>query len=153
MIDTGGDKLAEKQSKRIPRQLYKYIEFELYNYDKTKEDVAELRGDVFVGTSPQSDLGTTIKSGQTSDTTGKKAERLLTNKGIVQGSRTVNAIDRALRRLSDNHKAVFELKYRQSFSWQRVCEEIPVAESTYFQLRRELIILVGMEMGVIRESS
>ena len=139
---------------RIPKPIYRYLEFELYNYDKTKTDVAEMREDIFVGNSggSQGELGTTVISGTMSDTTGKKVERLLTNKGIAQGTRTVNAIERALARLSDNHRAVFQLKYREARPWQEVCDEIPISQSTYFLLRKELIWLVGLELGVIKEA-
>lgn len=137
---------------RIPKPIYRYLEFELYNYDKTKRDLQDLRDDILVGSQGggNGELGVAITKGSISDITGKKAERLLTNKGILQATRTVEAIDRALTRLGDNHRAIFQLKYRQQLPWQEVCDEIPIAESYYFKLRKELIELVGLEMGIIK---
>ena len=135
---------------KIPAPIYRHIEFELYGFDKTKAELNELREDILIGSGGGSDLGTTIMSGTTSDTTGKKAERLLTSQAIIQTMKTVNAIERALSRLGDNHRAVFQLKYRQQLPWQQVCEEIPIAERTYFLLRKEMVYLIGLELGWIK---
>jgi RinA family phage transcriptional activator len=87
-------------------------------------------------------------AGYISDPTAKKATKLVTNTVLVRMTRTVAAIDKALVRLGDNHRALFDLKYRQDLSWQQVCQELPVSERTYFRIRRELVHMVATELGL-----
>jgi len=132
---------------KLPRAVFRYIEHELYNYQLTKRELEELRRDIIsIAASPGwvAANGTGVR-----DTTGGKAVRLVTNAAIARMTRTVAAIDRALVRLSGHHRWLFELKYCQGMSWQRICAEMHIEERTYYKYRRELVIMVALEMGLI----
>lgn len=132
---------------KLDRAVFRYIEHELYNYDETKKEIEELRMDIIEkGPLKEAVPGT----GYVSDTTARKAIKLVTNTALARMERTVRAIDRALARLSDDHRQLFELKYRQCLPWQRVCELIPLSERSYFRLRRELVLMVALEMGLAK---
>ena len=133
---------------KLNKSVFRYIEHELYNYEATKKEIAEIREDVINGVPAVSELCTSIQSGRTSDTTGDKAEKLLTNSMLVRMCRTVDAIDRALRRLSENHRALFQLKYITAMPWESVCIEMPTSERSYFRTRKELVSMVALEMGL-----
>jgi DNA-directed RNA polymerase specialized sigma24 family protein len=91
---------------------------------------------------------TVPSTGYVSDPTARKATRLVTNTALTRMTRTVAAIDKALARLTKNHRALFNLKYRQDLPWQQVCTELPTSERSYFRMRRELVEMVALEMGL-----
>lgn len=131
---------------KLARAVFKYVEHELYNYDLTKKIIDELREDIILSTPYKEAVGST-KAG-VSDATAKKAVKLVSSVTLARMTRTVMAIDRALARLTDDHRQLFELKYRQALPWQRVCDEMPTSERTYFRLRRELVLMVAVELGL-----
>ena len=131
---------------KLARAVFKYIEHELYNYDLTKKLVDELREDIILSAPYKEAVGST-KAG-VSDATAKKAVKLVSSITLARMTKTVIAIDRALARLTDDHRLLFELKYRQALPWQKVCDEIPTSERTYFRLRREVVYMVAAELGL-----
>ena len=131
---------------RLNKAYWRYIENELYNYDDTKQNILNLREDIIDHTPTRE---TVPGKGYVSDPTEKKAVNLVSSKAIKRMTNVVNAIDRALARLTDNHRALFELKYRQALPWQQVCRELPTSERSYFRMRRELILMVAVELGLI----
>lgn len=139
------------QNMRIDKAIWNYIENELYNYDDTKKEIQQMRNDIISQHSGGSEDGIPPSKLSNSDTTCRKAVKLLSSSALQCMNHNIRAIDKALARLNEDHKTLFELKYRQMMPWQRVCMEMPATERTYFRLRRELIIMVGMEMGVVKE--
>lgn len=130
---------------RLEPRVWSYIEGELYNYDANRGRLEELREEILEGT-PRPDNNGGSRGGP-GDPTASKAMRLLTGAAIARMARDLNAIERALRRLTENHRAVFELKYRQGKPWEQVVMEMPCGRSTYFELRKEIIFMVAHELG------
>ena len=137
------------QVKGLQLEYFEYIERELFNYDETKKEIEDLREDILSEAPAVSELATTIMTGTTSDSTGRKAEKLLTNKVLVRMAKTVKGIDRALSRLSESHEIFFHLRYQRGLSWQMVCMEMPTSRRSYFRIRRELVYMVAQELGFI----
>ncbi len=130
---------------KLPRAVFRYIEHELYNYDKTRQEIEDLR-ETIIEMPPAREVVPGV--GHVSDPTARKAIKLLTSTTLARMSRTVAAIDRALARLADEHRRLFDLKYRQCLPWQRVCDELSASERTYFRLRHELVVMVACELGL-----
>lgn len=131
---------------KLNRAVFRYVEHELYNYDTTTEEIESLREDI-INAPPLRD--TVPSTGYISNPTASKATKLVTNTALVRMARTVTAIDKALARLTENHVALFSLKYRQDLPWQQVCAEMPTSERSYFRLRRELVHMVALELGLL----
>jgi len=132
---------------KLEKAVFKYVEHELYNYQYALQEIEDLREDI-IESVPFKE--TIPGSGHISDPTARKAVKLITNKAIKRMSDTILAIERALDRLNPDHRAIFELKHCQRLPWQKVCEEMPVSERTYFRLRRELVYMVALEMGLLK---
>ena len=130
---------------RLNRAVFRYVEHELYNYDNTLVEMQNLRENIIEAPPLREAVPGT---GYVSDPTARKGIQLVTNTALVRMTRTVAAIEKALARLSDNHRALFNLKYRQDLPWQQVCQELPTSERTYFRMRRELVEMVALEMGL-----
>ncbi len=130
---------------RINKSVFKYIEHELYNYEQTKKDLLFYRAQIIEGVSApevnvQSRLG---------DVTANKAIKLVSSAFIGQAERVIGSIDKALIMLGEKHKRLFKLKYQDGLPWQEVMIEMEIGERSYFRLRRELVIMVGQQLGVL----
>jgi RinA family phage transcriptional activator len=123
--------------------VFGHVEEALYDYDLIKRKIEELREDIITA-APVVSEGSKVA---VSDPTAGKAGRLISNKVICRMDETIRAIDRSLALLSDDHRNVFELHYRQGLSWQRVCEELPASRATFFNYRRQLVKMVANQMG------
>lgn len=132
---------------RIPPATWRFIEQELYNYDATKKEIESLREDI-ISTSAHP-INTAGKQGPGDPTSGKVV-KLMSSPALAQMERTVRAIEKAFAMLSEDHLLVYELKYRQGLSWQRVCSDAPMSRRAYFKLRRELVLTVGANLGLIQ---
>ena len=128
------------------KAIFRYIEHELYHYEVTKQAIEDMREDI-ISEVPQMS-GDVVSSFTISDTTQKKATRLITNAALLRMSKTTESIDRALDKLEDVHRQLFYLKYQERKKWREVCEELPTSERTYFRVRRELVLMVALELGM-----
>lgn len=130
---------------RINKSIFRYIEHELYNYEQTKRDLQLYREQVLEGTS------TPEVSVQSSpgDVTANKAVKLTSSAFVMQAERIINAIDKSLDVLGDKHKELFTLKYQMGISWPNIVIDMDISDRTYYRLRRELVIMVGQQLGLI----
>lgn len=130
---------------RIDKSIFRYIEHELYSYKQTKKDLALYREQILEGTSSPE---VSVQSSP-GDVTANKAVKLTSSAFVVQAERTISAIDRALDMLGDRHKELFRLKYQMGVSWPNITIDMGISDRTYYRLRRELVITVGQQLGLI----
>ena len=133
---------------RIDKPLFDYIEYELYAYEKTKEEIELIREDIINSTNAAA--GEKVNNSNISNITESKAIRLTTNTAILNMARTVEAIETALSKLTEDHQKIFTLKYKLGMNWRQVISEMPTSERSYFRLRKEIVLMVGQEMGKLR---
>jgi len=136
---------------KINRAVFRYIEHELYNYDNTKEELEALRDTIIEQVPAMKEDQEKVTGGELSKPTERKGVKLLTNKLVVRMSQTVEAIDRALDRLGEEHYAIFELKYRRCKDWKEIIHEAAMSERAYFYKRKELVEMVALQMGLLSE--
>ena len=130
---------------KINKSIFRYIEHELYNYSQTKKDLALYREQILEGTAyPE----VSVQSGP-GDVTANKAVKLTSSAFVVQAERIIGAIDKSLAILGDKHKMLFELKYQQDIPWPEITIEMGISDRSYFRLRRELVCMVGQQMGLL----
>ena len=135
----GGDSL------RIDDRVFKYIEYELYNYEQTKRDLALYREQVLEGT-PKPEVS--VQSGL-SDPTASKAIKLATSAFIMHAEQIINAVDKSLEMLGERHKKLFKLKYINCMPWQEIIYEMNISDGTYYRLRWEIVAAVGQKLGLV----
>lgn len=130
---------------KIDNSVFRYIEHELYNYDKTKKDLELYRENVLESTpfkevSVQAGLG---------DPTASKAVKLSSSAFVINAENVLYAVDKALAVLGDRYRDIFKYKYQLGWPWQEVAVELDLSDRTYFRLRRELVAVVGQYMGLV----
>ncbi len=134
-------------SVRIPPAVWRYIEYELYSYEQTKKDLEELRESIIAST-PYSDIH--VQSGP-GNPTEKKGLKLISSPAIIHLDRTVAAIEKGLKRLTEDHNELFMRKYIKCESWQTICCDMPLSRTAYFSLRKDIVVIVGHELGLIAD--
>ena len=130
---------------KIDKSIFRYIEHELYSYDETKRELARYREDVLEGThfpevSVRSDPG---------DSTASKVIKLTLSAFVMHAEKVINAVDKSLAILGDKHRELFKYKYQKGLPWQEVCLEMDISDRTYFRWRRELVMTVGQQLGLL----
>lgn len=130
---------------RINKAVFRYIEFELYNYEQTKKDL-ELEMERILESSPCQEVAVQSSVG---DSTANKAIKLTTSANIIKNERVINSIDKAISILGDKHAKLFELKYIDCRPPKEVWLLLGVSDMTYYRYRRELIAMVGQIMGLV----
>ena len=132
---------------RVPPATWNFIEQELYNYDYMRKELESLRDEI--ASTSSSAIGNAAAPTGPGDPTGAKVVKLMSSPALAQMERTIRAIEKAFAMLSEDHMLVYELKYRQGLSWQRVCADAPMSRRAYFKLRRELVLTVGTNLGLV----
>lgn len=133
---------------RINKSVFRYIEHELYCYRETKRELNLCRESIIEGTNKPEEGGS---GSNISDPTGQKSIKLASSSFLAKAERTLNAIDRSLDILGDKHKELFNLRYMEGRPWREVYLEMNISDRSYFRLRRELVISVGLNLGLLRE--
>lgn len=129
---------------RLSKAVFRYIETELFSYDDTRKELLTEREDIISG-APVKAEGS--RRGAKSDPTAAKAGRLLSSASISQMERSVRAIDKALARLSDDHRLLFELYYRKAMHWQQVSMQLPCSKTKFYDLRNEIVRMTAIHLG------
>lgn len=133
---------------RVERSVFKYIEYELYCYQQTKKEI-EIFKEYIINSSP---IPSEIKDkGHISDTTANKANKIVTSAFLNKAERTINAIDKSLSLLSKKHNNLFKLKYLEGLTFKEIYLELNISDRTFYRLRRELVVTVGLQLGLLRE--
>ena len=135
---------------KVPKPYFKMVEFELFNYDETKKQLAELEEELYDVTAMRPFDAINVQTNKTGNPTEVSAIKLMSRSSvsIARMERTVRAIDRALVQLDETHNEIFELKYRQGKNYRQVLSDGCFAQDTYFRKRRELIQAVALQMGL-----
>ena len=130
---------------RIDKSIFRYIEHELYNYDETKKELRRYREEILESTR-FAEVPAYTGPG---DPTGNKAVKLASSAFVIHAEKIIKAIDRSLAILGDRHKELFYYKYQKGLPWQEVCLEMDISDRTYFRWRRELVAMVGQQLGLL----
>lgn len=130
---------------RINKAVFRYIEFELYNYEQTKKDL-ELEKERILESSPHQEVSVQSETG---DSTASKAIKLTSSASILKNERTIKSIDKAISILGDKYKKLFELKYIDCRPAKEVWLLMGVSDVTFYRYRRELIAMVGQILGLV----
>lgn len=135
---------------KIDKRVYKYIEYELHHYSEYKNEIRAMREEILEG-SPEPPDGQP-RGNATSNPTESKAMKLSVSVGLISMEKVVRAVDTALELLTDRHKRIFEMMYiNKRRDRYGMSDELHISYEMFNINRRELVISVGRELGVIKE--
>jgi len=132
----------------MKREVYKYVERELFDLDQTIKNIRELEHNL-ITTSESNDINGSIRAG-VSKTTENKAMKLINNKVLNRMHNTVSNINTATRKLDEELFKLYVLRYRKQIHHVKIImDHLPMSERTYRRKRNEIIKAVASEMGLI----
>ncbi len=130
---------------RINKSVFRYIEFELYNYQETKRELERYKEEILESTNiPEVNVQT-----MPGNVTESKAIKITSSPFVMRAEKTIKAIDKALAILGEQHWRIFKLKYCDCMPWQEIVITMNISDRQYFKLRRELVIAVGQNLGLL----
>lgn len=130
---------------KVSKAVFGYIEYEMYSYKETKKEIGLYKGQI-IESRPSSEVS--VQS-QLADTTASKGIKLMSSPFVLKAEKTVNAIDKSLKLLGNKHKELFELKYINGLPLNEVYLEMNISKRSYYRIRRELVTVVGQQLGLI----
>lgn len=131
---------------KIDSHIKKYIKTELYNYEKNKKKIDEIRDDI-INETPYNDGQP--KGNTTSDSTAIKADKLLTTRAILIATEKVKNIDRALQKLNEEERKDVELIFFKGHSQAYAETYDNISKDMYYNLMDKMIYLTAIEYGEI----
>lgn len=136
----------------MKRAVFQYIEAELFDYRQTRQALEELKLDI-IEEGPRPDLlfiSSAPPTNKITNPTLYKTVQLLTNKRINKMAETITAIERVYRRAPEEKQKLIQLKYWDGrYSNHGVAEKLNVSLATYYRWRRDIVLAVAIEMGLI----
>lgn len=134
--------------KHLNRAQIRYIEHELYYYEQSKRDLAQLREEITESGGAIRYDTVSVQGGGPGKPTEGKVIRLMSSPEIAHLTRTISAVETSLDILTERHRDLFNLKYKLRFDACRICREMPTSERSYYRMRQELIDMVAHAMGI-----
>ena len=133
---------------RIDKKVYKYIDYELQHYEDNKKKLDEIREEILEA-SPLPPDGQPKGQGGTSNPTEQKTVKLISSVAIMKIEKTIQAIDKVYDCLETDYKTFFDWNYKKNAGIVRTCQEVGIAERTFYNMRDKIVYNVGMELGLI----
>ena len=111
----------------IPKKVYKYIEHELSHYEQYKKEL-ELESELELKDDDMSQKST----------------------GLLSLERTTEAIERALMKLTDKQKILFDEIYNKGRAdIDNINRELNISKKTYARYKQSILYEAGHELGVL----
>ena len=135
-----------KKIYKLPKHVKNYITQELYNYEYNKKKLIELQNDILLEGSTSDGQP---RGNQTSDTTYRKAEKLITSKSILIVTDKINKIEKAFSKLNEDEKEIAEIIFIKGHSQVYAEMYDYIKKDAYYNMKNKIIYLTAIEYGEI----
>jgi len=135
-----------KKIYKLPKHVKNYITQELYNYEYNKKKLIELQNDILLEGSASDGQP---RGNQTSDTTYRKAEKLITSKSILIVTDKINKIEKAFSKLNEDEKEIAEIIFIKGHSQVYAEMYDYIKKDAYYNMKNKIIYLTAIEYGEI----
>lgn len=132
---------------KVPKDVRKKIENELYHYWDNKKELEELQRDI-LEESPEPQDGQP-RGNETSNPTEQKAIKLRTTRSILAIERKLQYIENAISRLDNSEKEIFLIIFKYKYSQKRAETYKYISYDTYYNVYRKIIYFTALEFGEI----
>lgn len=130
----------------LPKHVKSYITNELYNYENNKKKLIELQEDILFS-SPSFDGQP--RGNLSSDTTYKKAEKLISSRSILIVTDKIKKIENALNKLTVDEREIAELIFIKGHSQLYAQTYDYISKETYYHIKNKTIYLAAIEYGEV----
>jgi len=134
--------------KKIPKEIFRYVEFELYCYKNAQKELS-LDEDDAIYVNKGFDVNSGIRAKNKKSSSVENSAINLSSKRIVKLVNTINQIDNALNKLDKIHKDFFEKFYCKKVKSIQICLDMHISDKTCYNYRKKIVTMVAAEMGLI----
>ena len=136
----------------LDKRTFKKIEYYLYNADKLKREIEQVRKELIEAGKLEM-AGGINGIGYHSDPTAVKAIKLSTNR-IAEYEKWIKTVEQVRKKYQGTDKAMFlELKYGKGLSEKEACRRLFISRTTFFTWRKEIVLYAGFiafQNGVLK---
>ena len=134
----------------LRKSTQRYLESELSNYNYFDKDIARVRDEVL---NPWSQQDTNIGGDRVqSNVTEIKAIRVVNDRRLSQLARMKSAIEVVYNHSTTENQKLMELYYfkkPRTLNLTGVAQEINVSKSTAYDMRKDILVRLADELGII----
>lgn len=135
--------------KILDKNVYRYVEYELFNYTNSKEELADEEIDAIYGI-VEGDINAGIRGkNKKSNRTENSAIKILSSKRTVKLTKTIQDIDNAMDKLDKVYNKFFELYYKKRKGMVETCNKVPISERSFYNYKNKIVWAVAKEMGLM----
>ncbi|OEK18810.1 transcriptional regulator [Staphylococcus saprophyticus] len=133
---------------------FKYVESEIYNLNKTKQDIKKLRMEILNPMSTQDDnvVYGPLQKGEPTRTTEVMATKLMTNKVLRNSEEMVQAIEYVYSNMEPTYKEVIRKKYwdnsTKHMKLEILGDECNMHRNTVSNIRKKFVRAVALHVGL-----
>lgn len=131
---------------KIDKHIKSYIKKELYNYETNKNKIKEMRANIIEESGFNDGQP---KGNETSDTTGRKTEKLLTTRALLIATGKVDKITRALEKLNEDDNELFRIIFTEGRSQVYAEMNYNISKDMYYDFIDKIVYLTAKEYGEI----
>ena len=130
------------------KAIFRYVEFELYNFENTKKEIELMRQSITEST-PEFEYRPEQQSNLKTRPTEVKGIKLASSPALVRMERTVRVIEMVLQNLGREYQDIYHLKYNRGMSNERICAECHMGKTKFYEMRRKIVEQVARSLGLI----
>lgn len=133
----------------IPKAVFAYIEWEMYQYRYRKEQMDAYKEEIYESNTYACIKEKVDNKGYTSDPTAKKAIEITVHKELNYCKDWIKTIKKTLSKLTPQHRKLFEHKYMQDKHWREVLKIMGIDRETSERLQEDIVAAIAIERGMI----
>ena len=130
---------------KLDKNIYKYVEHELYNYNNSKKELEDLKYEVIEFSKKSDGLP---KGNNISNPTEDKVFKIIENERITYLSKIIKNIDHVLNNLDEIYRKLFKLKYIEKNTAKYIFRELNISERTYYNYKNNIVLKVAKRLGI-----
>ncbi|WJQ03219.1 transcriptional regulator [Geobacillus stearothermophilus] len=138
------------QKVKLPKNIVRYVEHNLYYYHEYLRDIERLRKDILYGRDNNDENIGGGRSNLPSSPTEQRAIELVTHRRLEKLERVTHAIKTVYEALPDEKRKLVKLKYwtrPQRYTWDGIAEQLHITKRQAMRWRSEVIYAIAELLG------
>ncbi|MDF9296081.1 transcriptional regulator [Geobacillus stearothermophilus] len=138
------------QATKLPKNIVRYVEHNLYYYHEYLRDIERLRKDILYGRDNNDENIGGGRSNLPSSPTEQRAIELVTHRRLEKLERVTHAIKTVYEALPDEKRKLVKLKYwtrPQRYTWDGIAEQLHITKRQAMRWRSEIIYAIAELLG------
>jgi RinA family phage transcriptional activator len=138
------------QATKLPKNIVRYVEHNLYYYHEYLRDIERLRKDILYGRDNNDENVGGGRGNLPSSPTERTAIELVTHRRLEKLERVTHAIKTVYEALPDEKRKLIKLKYwtrPQRYTWDGIAEQLCVTRITCLRWRNEIVYAIAELLG------